>query len=139
MIYDLIQRKAVIRIQEPIIVSSTSEPEPDIVIAKKKDDNYLSSHPVPDDIILIIEISDSTLSFDQKTKLSLYAEVGINNYWIFNLLNNNLEVYQNPFKSNVDKYNYRSKNIFLSNEIVFLPDLDNLSLNLSKVFPSVVN
>ena len=136
-LYDSLGRDVVIRIQEPIIISSTSEPEPDIVIAKKKDDDYLSSHPVPEDIILIIEISDSTLNFDRKTKLSLYAEAGINNYWIFNLVNNNLEVYQTPLQSNVDCYNYRSKNIFLPDEIVSIPTFDNLSLNLSKVFPKM--
>ncbi len=138
-LYDLIGRQAIIRIQEPIIISSTSEPEPDIVIAKKKDDDYLSSHPVPEDIILIIEIADSSLQFDQETKLSLYAEAGINHYWICNLVDNNLEVYQNSFKSDKVNYNYRSKQIFLPDETVSIPGFDNLSLDLSKVFPKIVD
>ena len=51
-LYELIGKQAEIRVQEPIILSSNSEPEPDVVIAKKKADNYLSSHPTVEDIIL---------------------------------------------------------------------------------------
>lgn len=53
------------------------EAEPDVVIALNRSDNYLSSHPEPADILLVIEVSDSTLKYDRKTKLSLYAEAGI--------------------------------------------------------------
>ncbi|WP_367274824.1 Uma2 family endonuclease [Microcoleus sp. CAWBG556] len=82
----LIARIAHLRAQEPIILSTTdSEPEPDVVIARNRDDNYLASHPESADILLVIEVSDSTLKYDQRTKLSLYAEAGITNYWIFNL------------------------------------------------------
>ncbi|MFM7370824.1 MAG: Uma2 family endonuclease, partial [Sphaerospermopsis kisseleviana] len=48
-------------------------------------ENYLSSHPKPSDILLLIEISNSTLKYDREVKLPLYAEAGISDYWIFNL------------------------------------------------------
>ncbi|MEO1670959.1 MAG: Uma2 family endonuclease, partial [Cyanobacteria bacterium J06631_2] len=98
-LYELIGRQAEIRVQEPITLPSNSEPEPDVIIARKKDDNYLAAHPTVEDIILVIEISDSTLKYDRETKLSLYAEAGINNYWIVNLVDRNLEVYRNPFSN----------------------------------------
>lgn len=130
--------QAIVRGQEPIIIPPNSEPEPDIVIARQKDDNYLSSHPAPQDILLVIEISDSTLKYDQQTKLSLYAEAGINNYWIFNLADCNLEVYSQPFEYSKGQSGYRSKQIILSNETINLPDFDhinNINLDLSDLFP----
>lgn len=132
-VYDLIGKQAEIRVQEPIVISPNSEPEPDLVMAIQKDDNYLSSHPIPGDILLVIEIADSTLKYDQETKLSLYAEAGISNYWIFNLIDNHLEVYSKPFQGNQGQFAYRSKQIILSDETVKLPDFD-VSLDLSQVF-----
>lgn len=64
----LLQRQAVIRGQEPITLLPNSEPEPDLVIAKNRSDSYLSSHPQPEDILLVVEIADSTLKYDQESK-----------------------------------------------------------------------
>lgn len=134
-LYDLIGNQAEIRVQEPIFIPPNSEPEPDLVIAIQQDDNYLSSHPTPQDILLVIEIADSTLKYDQETKLSLYAEGGINNYWIFNLGDRHLEVYHQPFQDHQGKFAYRSKQIILAEETVQMPIFDSLTLDLAKVFP----
>ena len=117
-LYRLIYKQANVRGQEPIILPSNSEPKPDVVIAKKKTDNYLSAHPTVEDIILVIEISDSTLKYDQEIKLPLYAEAGINNYWIVNLVDNRLEVYSNCFSDSKGQFDYRNKSIFLPNETI---------------------
>lgn len=133
-LYELIGKQAEIRVQEPITLPSNSEPEPDVVVANKKDDNYLSAHPTVEDIILVIEISDSTLKYDQETKLFLYAEARINNYWIINLVDNHLEVYSNPFSNNQDKFGYKNTNIFLPNEIINIPDFTETTLSLDSIF-----
>ncbi|HBY80727.1 MAG TPA: hypothetical protein DEG47_27805, partial [Cyanobacteria bacterium UBA11148] len=111
----LLGEQAIARGQEPIILPADSEPQPDAVIARYRSDDYLSSHPQPADILLVIEISDSTLNYDQQTKLSLYAEDGIADYWIFNLVENHLETYCEPYQDTQGKFNYRSKRIFLPN------------------------
>lgn len=136
-IYTLIADQAIIRVQEPIIILPNSAPEPDIVIARLKEDNYLSSHPLPEDILLLIEVSDSTLHSDQKFKLYLYAEAGITNYWIFNLVDNHLEVYTEPYQENENKFNYRSKRIYLSNEQIKIPEFNNVFLELSSIFTAL--
>ncbi|TAE55578.1 MAG: Uma2 family endonuclease, partial [Oscillatoriales cyanobacterium] len=59
----LLARRARVRVQEPIILSDDTEPEPDLVIARRSD-NYLSPHPLAADILLVIEVSDSTLKYD---------------------------------------------------------------------------
>lgn len=134
-LYELVGKLAEIRVQEPITLSSSSEPEPDVVIAKKKDDNYLAAHPTVEDIILIIEISDSTLKYDREIKLSLYAEAGINNYWIINLVDHNLEVYRNPFSSDKNQFGYRNKSIILPSEEIDIPGFSDITFELTTIFP----
>ena len=134
-LYELIGKQAEIRVQEPIILLSNSEPEPDVVIAQKKSDNYLAAHPTTEDIILIIEIADSTLKYDRETKLSLYAEARINDYWIVNLLDNHLEVYCQPFVDAQGKFNYRTKNIVLPDEKIAIPGFTDIDLELASIFP----
>jgi Uma2 family endonuclease len=134
-LYTLVGKNAIVRGQEPIILPSDSEPEPDVVIAKNRDDRYLSSHPQGKDVLLVIEVSDSTLNYAQKTKLSLYAEHEISHYWIFNLVENFLEMYSEPYQNNQGNFGYRFKRIALPNETVSLPGFPDLSLDLSQVFP----
>ncbi|MDJ0736218.1 MAG: Uma2 family endonuclease [Nostocaceae cyanobacterium] len=133
----LLQRQAIIRGQEPISLPPNSEPEPDLVIAKNRADRYLSNHPQPEDILLVAEIADSTLKYDQESKLPLYAESGISDYWIFNLVTNCLEVYTQPYQDLQGNFAYASKQIFLPNTFVPLPSFPDLSLDLSKVFPNL--
>ncbi|MEG3860072.1 Uma2 family endonuclease [Microcoleus sp. herbarium12] len=133
----LLARRARLRVQEPIILCTTnSEPEPDVVIARNRYDNYLDSHPEPADILLVIEVSDSTLKYDQRTKLSLYAEAGISNYWIFNLVDRQLEMHSEPYQKRQGDFHYRSKRVVLQNETVVIPGFPELSLDLSLVFPA---
>ena len=116
-------------------MSNNSEPEPDRVIAKNRDDDYLTNHPSPSDILLLIEIADSSLKYDQDEKLPIYAEAGICDYWIFNLVDYYLECYSEPYQALQGKFGYRRKLIYLPNESVKLPCFLDLVLDLSKVFP----
>ena len=132
----LITNQATLQSQDPIIIPPNSEPEPDIAILKNKDDDYLNSHPAAQDLLLLIEIADSSLKYDQEVKLPLYAEAGITDYWIFNLIENCLETYNQPFQDLQGKFGYRRKVIFLPNETVNLPCFSELALDLSNIFPS---
>ncbi|MFN9560405.1 MAG: Uma2 family endonuclease, partial [Dolichospermum sp.] len=89
----------------------------------------------PSDIFLIIEVADSSLKYDQEVKLPLYAEAGISDYWIFNLMAYHLECYSDPYQDIQGKFGYRHKSIILPNESVKLPSFPELILDLTKVFP----
>ena len=134
-LYRALYNRANVRGQEPITLPLNSEPEPDVVIAKLKPDNYLSAHPVAEDIILIIEISDSTLKYDREVKIPLYAEAGINNDWIFNLVDRYLEVYTKPFSHQNFHFDYQTKNIVLADETVVIPGFADVVLELAAIFP----
>ncbi|AFY58807.1 hypothetical protein Riv7116_6478 [Rivularia sp. PCC 7116] len=131
----LIGNRATLQNQDPIIIPPNSEPEPDVAILNNKDDDYLNAHPTPQDVLLLIEIADYSIKYDQDNKLRLYAEAGILYYWIFNLIENCLETYNEPFQDSQGKFGYRRKVIYLPNETVNLPCFPKLILNLSQVFP----
>ncbi len=131
----LIANLGTLQSQDPIIIPPNSEPEPDVAILKNKDDDYLNSHPTPQDVLLLIEIADSSLKYDQEVKLPLYAQAGISDYWIFNSIENCLETYNEPYQDNIGKFGYRRKVIYLPNETVTLPYFPEIILDLSKVFP----
>lgn len=131
----LLARRARVRGQEPIILTDDSEPEPDVVIARNRSDNYLSSHPEPADILLVIEVADSTLKYDRTTKLPLYAETEIPHYWIFNLVDRQLEMHSEPYRKQNGSFSYQLQRVVLPNQTVVIPSFPELSLDLSAVFP----
>ncbi len=88
--------KAIIRGQNPIRFDSLSEPLPDIVVLKYREDYYRSKHPEAKDALLIIEVADSSLDHDRNRKVPLYAQNGIEEVWIVNLLAREIEVYRHP-------------------------------------------
>ena len=133
----LVTGRAKLQCQDPIILSSNSEPEPDFAILRKRADNYRFSLPKPEDVFLVIEIADSTLNYDREVKLPLYAEAGISDYWIFNLIDNHLEAYSQPYPKGQGIFGYSLKRILLPNQTICLPYFSDLILDLSKVFPLI--
>jgi hypothetical protein len=84
-----------IETQEPITLTD-SEPEPDVAIIRGTIRDYEDHHPAAADVILVIEVADSTLDRDRTLKSRIYAQAGIAVFWIVNLVDRCLEVYTNP-------------------------------------------
>lgn len=95
--------QAIIDVQNPVRIGDHSEPEPDIKILPFRDDYYAESGVTPQDVLLLIEVSDSTLRYDRNTKLPLYATANIPEVWIVDVNKQQLEVYCQP-----DEDRYRS-------------------------------
>jgi Uma2 family endonuclease len=88
-----------VRTQSPILIATDpkpSVPQPDIVVAKGDWREYRLRKPAPTDIELVVEIADTTLASDRSVKMALYAEAGIMEYWIVNLVEDQVEVYREP-------------------------------------------
>ncbi len=94
--YDRFGKKFQYRSENPVTLPAESEPEPDFVIAERREDRYRSGHPTPADIHLIIEVADNTLDTDRRVKSVLYALAGISEYWVINLKQRQVEVYLKP-------------------------------------------
>ena len=97
-----LRQKAQVRVQNPIVLGTHSEPEPDIAIVKYRSDYYLEQHPGGQDTLLIIEVSDSSKAYDREIKLPLYAESGIPEVWIIDLVDEQVEVYHSPKKNSYE-------------------------------------
>jgi Uma2 family endonuclease len=75
--FSLLQGRVILSVQDPLQLSRFSEPEPDFMLLKPNTDFYSTRHPNADDVLLLIEVSDTTLAYDQNTKLHLYARHNI--------------------------------------------------------------
>ncbi len=87
---------AIVRVQNPIVLPPDSEPEPDVALLKPRDDSYASRHPRPNEVLLVVEVADSSLPFDQEVKVPLYAQVGIPEVWVVALDEDRVHAYQMP-------------------------------------------
>lgn len=99
----LVGDRAIVFVQSSVRVSQWSEPAPDIALLRPRDDFYASKHPGPEDILLIVEVSDSSLKFDLGTKARLYAETGVLEYWIVDIQNDCLfaysDIHENAYRA----------------------------------------
>jgi Uma2 family endonuclease len=103
-----------VRENKPITLSNNTEPEPDIALVQLPSSRYLSHHPYPEDIYLLIEISKSTLAFDSSVKRKSYAKEGIKDYWIVDIINKQLKIYRSPFQGDYQEITTLKANSILS-------------------------
>ena len=82
---EMLGRRVIVRVQNPVRLGERSEPEPDIALLRPRADAYRDAHPGPDDVMLIVEVSHSTVEYDRDVKTPLYAEAGIPELWLVNL------------------------------------------------------
>jgi Uma2 family endonuclease len=97
--HDLVRRvgdRALIRVALPVRLDAHSEPEPDFALVLPRQDHYRQAHPTPADILLLIEVAQTSLAFDRTAKLRLYAAHGIREYWIVNLPERCIEICRDP-------------------------------------------
>ncbi len=88
--------KAIVSVQNPVRMGTDTEPEPDVAVLKPRQDFYRASHPGPSDILLLVEVADSSLAYDRDVKLPLYARHAIPEVWLVDLQNRLLTIYRDP-------------------------------------------
>ncbi|WP_117236732.1 Uma2 family endonuclease [Thermus sediminis] len=93
---EALKGEAAVLVQSPLRLSEDSEPEPDLMVLKPPLDRYAERLPTPEDVLLLLEVADTSLPFDREVKLPLYAEAGIPEVWLVNLQENLLEVHRDP-------------------------------------------
>lgn len=92
----LVGLDAIVRVQDPIRLNGYSEPEPDVALVKPRSDFYSREHPGPGDVLLLIEVADTSVERDLEAKLPLYAQAGIPEAWLVNLPAETIEVHSRP-------------------------------------------
>lgn len=86
--------EAIVSVQNPVRLSESNEPQPDLAVIRARD--YRRSLPTPEDVLLLIEVSDTTLAYDHNTKLPLYAQASIPEVWIVDLTGETIERHTEP-------------------------------------------
>lgn len=115
---ELLEKKWMLTVQNPIVLNDYNEPEPDLAIAKRRKDRYKKSHPKPEDILVLIEVADSTLEKDREMKLPLYASAGIPETWIINLQDQQIEVSTEPSEKGYANLHIYRKGDVIKHELI---------------------
>ena len=111
--------EAVVSVQNPVRLNDYTEPQPDVAVIMTRD--YRESLPMPEDVVLLVEVSDTTLAYDRGIKLPLYARAGIGEIWIVNLPGETIERYTAP---SADGYRHADqKDLGQTLESISLPGL----------------
>jgi len=136
LINHLLYKKAWIRVQAPVTLEGhSSQPQPDVTIALLHPEVYEERHVSADEILLLVEVADSSLHTDQTDKLKLYASAGISEYWIVNLIDNQLEIYQEPYLSAIGEGNYKIKRTYTRDETIALQAFPECQIDLNEILP----
>jgi len=87
---------AIVRVQNPVILGQRGEPQPDLTLLRPRPGGYRKAHPRPADVLLVIEVADSSLESDRDVKLPLYAAAEIPEVWLVDLVHEAIEVHREP-------------------------------------------
>jgi len=88
--------RATLSVQNPVILGEHEEPQPDFAVLRYRADGYGARHPRAEDVLLVIEVADTSVAYDRHTKMPLYARAGIPESWLVNLPDSVIEVYGEP-------------------------------------------
>jgi Uma2 family endonuclease len=124
----LLAESAIVWVQNPVVLNDYSEPQPDVALLKRRDDFYERSLPTPDDVLLVIEVADTTIEYDRQIKVPLYARAGIAEVWIVNLVDEQIEIYAQPVNDA-----YQSKREARRGETIDSPSAFNLTLTVDEI------
>jgi Uma2 family endonuclease len=86
----------IVAVQNPIRLDNFSEPQPDFAVLRPRADDYMQSTPEPNDVLLVIEVAEASLRYDRNVKRAAYARAGVQEYWIVDLFNRQMEVCRSP-------------------------------------------
>ena len=109
----VVSNRAQVRGQHPLsLPDSNSEPEPDVALVVKRENRYSDRHPVPTEVFLLVEVAATSLEEDRQLKIPLYAAAGIVEFWIVNLVKDQIEVYREPSRPAEGTAHYRQRAIY---------------------------
>jgi Uma2 family endonuclease len=116
----------IVRVQNPVELDDNSEPQPDLVLLRRRADFYEAGHPQAEDILLLVEVADTTVETDRDVKIFLYANSGIAEVWLVDINAQCLEVYRQPSENGyqiIQKY-YRGQTVTIQafSEVSFTVD-----------------
>ena len=120
--------RAFVSVQNPVRLSEHSEPQPDLVIMRPPAEGQSVRAPHPADILLLVEVSDTTLAFDRDTKVPLYAQAEVPEVWLLDLPGDRLRVYRDPSDGE-----YRSIAVLARGDSISLLAFPDITLTVDEI------
>ncbi|WP_376790049.1 Uma2 family endonuclease [Thermoflexus sp.] len=96
VLFSRIEDRGIVWVQNPIRLGWHSEPQPDVALLRYRPDFYASGHPGPEDVLLIVEVAETSADYDRTVKIPLYARHGIPEAWLVDLTEAHVEIYRQP-------------------------------------------
>jgi Uma2 family endonuclease len=124
-----------VREEKSMVLSDLSEPEPDVVVVRGTS-RMARHHPMPADAVLVMEVSDTTLAFDQGDKAAAYARAGVVEYWILDLRRRRLEVRRDPGLVGENEYGYRTLHLVTSEGAIAPLELPDVPVRVADLLPA---
>ncbi len=121
--------RTAIRVQSPVRLDDSTEPEPDVCVLVRRDDAYSERLPQPEDVLLAIEVSDTTLDYDRRVKALLYARHGIRQFWLIDLRSRTVEVHRAPGPEG-----YGERSVHDGGDCLRVPGVE-IDLEVRRLFP----
>jgi hypothetical protein len=118
LLFQVVGTRGVVAVQNPVQLDDLTEPEPDFAVLKPRPDFYRRATPRADEVLLLIEVADSSLAYDRAVKRSLYARHGIPEFWIVNLTAGEVEVCRTPIGDNYASVSHVGRDGILEPELL---------------------
>jgi Uma2 family endonuclease len=129
LLFSQVGQMAIVSVQDPIQLNGISEPQPDLALLRYRDDFYAQATPTAADVLLVIEVSDTTLAYDRLEKLPRYALAGIPELWITDVDGVAVERYTDPQGNQ-----YATKQTFKRGQHLNVQALPKISLSIDNIF-----
>jgi Uma2 family endonuclease len=126
---EMAERRFIVRVQNPIRLNDFSEPQPDLTLLRWRADFYRGAHPTPTDVLLVVEVADTTVITDRSVKVPLYARAGVAEVWLVNVPEGRVEIYSDPADGA-----YRVTTQHARGETAQSPTLARLVVNVDELF-----
>ena len=133
VLYNNVADSLIVSVQNPVRLDASFEPQPDVALLRFRDDNY-TSHPTASDILLVIEVSDSSLSYDRTTKIPAYAAAMVVECWLLNLPDDCLEKFTVPGPNG-----YGQHSVHRRGEIIAPVALPDLNISVDDLLPPAIS
>ena len=114
--------------QNPVLLDDYSQPQPDVALLRPRSDYYSEEHPTARDVLLVVEVADTSVEYDRQVKAPLYARAGVAEMWLVNLHEDAVEVYTRP-----EGGTYRESRQFTRGDSISLTTIPGLAVNVEDI------
>ena len=120
--------RAILAVQNPLALGEFSEPEPDLMLLRPRADFYADAHPTAEDVLLAVEVADTSLAVDLEVKVPLYAGHGVREVWLVDLEHRRVLTYRDPAGGR-----YREERVLQPGDFLSIPCLPGQQIALSEL------